>query len=440
MFRTVLCLAVLCLALVVSVQANETVTITGPWIVTFTIAGESLSVRATFNQEGDVITGELPDAKLSGTFKEGQIEITMLNEKGAPQGKLNGVFRDGKFSGSGMLWGHTLESWAAARPASPPASPQTHTLDAAAYPRYLSTDVKPAIRIFSGDTVRTKLVDEDGLDENGKARALSGIPVLGPVYVENAMPGDLLVVRLNKIRINRETGDSGHHFVGAAADPEYLRYAKVQNDFDADWKLDKTTNTARLAKPTAGLSSLALPIQPMIGIIGVAPPGRQIVLAKGGGDNYGGHLDYNEIVEGTTVYLPVFHEGAGLFLGDGHALQGDGQVSGEGLVMSLDVEFTVTIVPKKAFDIPYAENAKELMFIGVGGSIELALQRATTGLAAYLEREYNLNATEIATLLGMAGQYRIAKIAEARNEPSTVVAKISKSVLQQLGKPATKTP
>jgi amidase len=434
MFRTVLCLAVLCLALATPALANETVTITGPWIITFTIAGESHSVRATLNQAGDVVTGELPDSKLNGTFKEGQIEITMSNEKGHTQGKLNGVLRDGKLTGSGMLFGHTLESWIGARPASAPSSPQTHKLEASSFPRYLSTDVKPAIRVFSGDTVRTVLIDEDGRDENEKTRALSGIPVVGPIYVENALPGDMIAIRLNKIRINRETAESGHHFVGAATDPEYLHNAKEQSNFDANWKLDKATGTARLAKPSAGLSSLALSIQPMIGIIGVAPPGRQIVLAKGGGDNFGGHLDYNEIVEGTTVYLPVFHEGAGLFLGDGHALQGDGQVSGEGLETSLDVHFTVTVVPKKAFHIPYAENATELMFIGVGGSVEQALQRATAGLAAYLEQEYKLNSTEAATLLGAAGQYRIAKVAAHRNEPSTVVAKISKSVLQQLKK------
>jgi acetamidase/formamidase len=138
--------------------------------------------------------------------------------------------------------------------------------------------------------------------------------------------------------------------------------------------------------------------------------------------------------------LPVFHQGAGLFLGDGHALQGDGQLSGEGLETSLDVEFTVTVLRQKSFQVPYAENSKELMFIGVGGSIEQALQRATTGLATYLEREFSLNSSETATVLGATAQYRVAKISEARNEPTTVVAKIPKTVLQQLSKSKPKTP
>jgi acetamidase/formamidase len=364
----------------------------------------------------------------------------MSNQKGGEEGKLKGVFSDGKLSGSGTLWGFTLENWAATRPASPPASPQTYTLEPKTYYRYMSADFAPALRVFSGDTVRTKLVDEDGVDENGKQRAVSGYPVIGPIYVEDALPGDLVVISFKKIRINRDSAESGHELVGTTADPDYLRNARRQNSFDSNWKLDEASQTARLAKPTARLSSLVLPIRPMIGIVGVAPPGRQAVLSRAGGDNFGGHLDYNEIGEGVTVYLPVFHAGAGLFLGGGQALQGDGQLSGEGLETSLDVEFTVKVLPQQSFQVPYAENASELMFIGVGGSVEQALQRATTGLATYLEREFKLSAPEVATVLGAAAQYRIAKVSGTPNDPTTVVAKIPKAVLQQLGKPAPTTP
>lgn len=440
MFKTVFCLAILCLVPMPIVSANENATISGSWILTFTIAGESHAVRASLNLEGNIVTGQINEARLNGTFKEDRLDITMSNTKGWEEGKLNGVFRDGKLSGGGTLWGRTLERWAASRPAAPPASPKTHTLEPTAYYRYLSASAAPALRLFSGDTVHTKLLDEDGRDEHEKARALSGYPVVGPFYVENALPGDLLVVRFNKIRTNRTSADSGHNLVGPAADPEYLRNARGQNNFDSNWQLDNTSGTARLAKPTARLSALALPIQPMIGVIGVAPPGNQSVLARSGGDNFGGHLDYNEIREGVTIYLPIFHEGAGLFLGDGHALQGDGQLSGEGLETSLDVEFTVTVLSQKAFPLPYAENTSELMFIGIGGSIEQALQRATTGLATYLEREFRLNANEVATVVGAAAQYRIAKVAGTPNEPTTVVAKIPKTVLQQLSQPTAKTP
>jgi amidase len=284
--------------------------------------------------------------------------------------------------------------------------------------------------------VRTKLVDEDGVDEAGKPRAVGGYPVVGPIYVEGALPGDLLAVHFNRVRVNRAAADSGHELIGAAVEPDYLKGARQAKDFSADWKIDAAAGTASLAAPSPRLAALALPVRPMIGTVGVAPPGRQSAVARSGGDNFGGHLSYNEIGEGVTVYLPVFHAGGLLFLGDPQAAQGDGQVAGEGIVTSLDVEFTVEVQPRKSFPIPYAENDSELMFIGVGGSLEQALQRSTTALASYLEHEYGLNASESATLLGVAAQYRIAKVSGAPDEPTTVVAKMPKSVLRQIAQPA----
>ncbi|MDX6270192.1 MAG: amidase [Acidobacteriota bacterium] len=439
MFKKVLSLAVLCLALATAALGASVpdAPISGAWTLTFTASGESHAVRANLEAQGTNVTGHIYRTKLKGTFEKDRLEIIMANDDGVEQGRLSGVLRDGKLTGSGTLWGLTLDSWAAVRPAAAPAAPQTHTYapTPASYQRYLSMAFPAALRVFPGDTVRTTLIDEDGRDASGKSITVGGFPVVGPFYVENAMAGDLLAVRFTKVRINRETAESGHELVGPAADPNYVRHSKAAKNFDANWKLNLASGTASLAKPSVALTSLSLPVQPMVGIVGVAPPGRQAMASRSVGDNYGGHLDYNEIREGVTVYLPVFHEGARLFLGDGHAAQGDGQLSGEGLETSLDVEFTVNVIPQKSFPVPYAENASEMMFIGVGGSIELALQRATTALAVYLEREYGLNSTESATVLGVAAQYRIAKVAVSPDEQTTVVAKIQKSVLEQLGKP-----
>jgi acetamidase/formamidase len=436
MFKHLLCIVALSLLPVSGARANENAAVSGPWILTFMAAGETHAVRATLHVEGGVVTGNIYEARLSGTFQNDRLDLTMLNARGGEEGKLSGVLRDGKLSGGGTLWGVTLEGWAAVRPATPPPAPQAHTFDPTNYYRYLSSSYDPALRVFPADTVRTKLVDEDGRDENGKQRSVGGYPVVGPIYVEGALPGDLLAVHFKKVRVNRAAADSGHELIGAAAETEYLLNARRAKDFDADWKLDPAAGTASLAAPSARLGALALPVQPTVGIVGVAPPGRQAVVSRSGGDNFGGHLGYNEIGEDVTVYLPVFHEGALLFLGEGQAAQGDGQVAGEGIETSLDLEFTVDVLPRKSFQVPYAENASEMMFIGVGGSLEEALRRATTGLATYLEREYGLNASESATLLGVAAKYRIAKVSGAPDEQTTVVAKIPKAVLRQIAKPA----
>lgn len=436
MLKRIICAFALCLVPLAGARAAQNKAISGPWILTFNAVGESHAVRANLQVEGNVVTGNIYEAKLTGTFENDRLAMTMLSPKGGEEGKLSGVLRDGRLTGSGTLWGVTLEGWTATRPATPPAAPRVHTFDPKSYYRYLSGTFEPALRVFPSETVRTKLVDEDGRDERSQPRSVGGYPVVGPFHIENALPGDLIAVHFKKIRVNRVEADSGHDMVGIAVEPGYLRNARRAQDFHADWKLDAAAGTATLAVPSPALSRLSLPLRPMIGIVGVAPPGRGAVVARGSGDNFGGHLDYNEIVEGVTVYLPVFHEGGLLFLGDGHAVQGDGQLSGEGMETSLDVEFTVEVLPRKSSAVPYAENEKEMMFIGVGGSLDQALRRATTALASYVESEYGLNATESATVLGVAAEFRIAKISAEPDEQTTVVAKIPKSVLRQLGKPA----
>ncbi len=98
-----------------------------------------------------------------------------------------------------------------------------------------------------------------------------------------------------------------------------------------------------LANPTAKLKNYTVPLHPMLGCIGVAPPG-DMVFRSGFLGAFGGNMDYNQMREGITVYLPVFQPGALLFMGDGHAAQGDGELTGNALETSMDIEFTVDVI------------------------------------------------------------------------------------------------
>ena len=140
-------------------------------------------------------------------------------------------------------------------------------------------------------------------------------------------------------------------------------------------------------------------------------------------------MDYNQIREGVTLYLPVYHTGALLFVGDGHAAEGDGELTGDALETSMDVEFTVNVVQDQSSDMPRAENADYLMAMGVGNSLDEAVQLATTELARWLERDYKLNSTETAVVLGTSVRYDIAELVDPK---VNVVAKISKSALAPL--------
>jgi acetamidase/formamidase len=284
------------------------------------------------------------------------------------------------------------------------------------------------MRLFPGDTVQTKSVDAGGSDENSVRRSLGGNPLTGPFFIEGAMPGDTLVVKLNKVRTNRDWAGSGQQVVPNALNPGYLMNLKRADNFNSRWKIDKEKGVAYLEKPTEGLSKLTIPLQPMMGCIGVAPPGRDVVATRDSGV-FGGNMDYNQLKEGTTVYLPVFHEGALLLMGDGHAAQGDGELTGDALETSMDFEFTVDLIQEKNYGPPRAENAEYLMAIGIGGSLDQALQRSTSALARWLEDEYKLNSTEAAIVLGFAMKYDIADLVGTQ---VSIVAKVPKTALAQL--------
>jgi acetamidase/formamidase len=140
----------------------------------------------------------------------------------------------------------------------------------------------------------------------------------------------------------------------------------------------------------------------------------------------GGNMDFNEIREGATVYLPVSRLGALLYLGAGHALQGDGEVNGNALETSLDVEFSVDVIREKSIPGPRVENDDHLMAMGLSGSLDGAFQEATSALASWLESDYGLTGPEAAILLGATVEYRISEVAD-RN--AGVVAKIAKKYL-----------
>lgn len=143
----------------------------------------------------------------------------------------------------------------------------------------------------------------------------------------------------------------------------------------------------------------------------------------------GPNMDYNQLGEGTTIYLPVFQDGALLFMGDGHAAQGDGELTGDALETSMDFEFTVDVIPEKSIGTPRAENNEYVMAIGIGGSLDQALQHATTEMARWLENDYKLNSTESAMVLGFAVKYDVADLVGTQ---VSIVAKIPKTVLAQL--------
>jgi len=270
------------------------------------------------------------------------------------------------------------------------------------------------------------------MDGHGAVRSLPGNSVTGPFYVEGAMPGDTVSIRFDRIRPNRNWAVQQR----AVILPSVLRSSHPQTpaseQWSSRWTLDLQNGTATPDSPGEKLKSFSVKLQPILGVVGVAPFWDQVVSAADLG-RWGGNLDYKFIREGTTLYFTVYQAGGLLFMGDGHALQGDGEITGQGLEISMDVEFTVNVIHGPYLDQPWAENDEYIMVSGIDGSLTTAMQAATSGLSKWLAQHYDLNTSEIATVLANSIQYDIAEVVDAHLH---VVAKIRKDVLnclRQLG-------
>src|SRR5207248_5533791 len=223
-------------------------------------------------------------------------------------------------------------------------------------------------------------------DERGVTRVLGGNPETGPFYVETALPGDVLAIHLTRVRLNRDWAISDDGIVERALESQLA--VKMKDGFkDVRWHLDRERGFATPEKPSEHLKKFTVPLRPMLGCVAVAPGFGSAPPPSGDSGRFGGNMDFNEIVEGVTVYLPIAQPGALLYVGDGHAVQGDGELNGNALETSMDVEFTVDVIHDKRVRTPRVESDSHIMTVGLGGSLEDALRNAVSGMSQWLEQD-----------------------------------------------------
>ena len=287
---------------------------------------------------------------------------------------------------------------------------------------------EPVLRVASGDVIRTWTVDSGGYDRHGNEITDGGNPQTGPFYVEGAERGDTLRVRFDRIRPNRTRGVTGGVVAPNVVDPGFVPELGPRDSEDW-WTLDLERGTARLENPPPGLESLGeLTLDPMLGCFGVAPPQGQAISCATSGE-HGGNMDYRGFREGVTVDLPVFAEGALLHVGDGHALQGDGEIVGTGIEVSMDVELSVEVLKGKTIGWPRAEDETFVMAVGNARPLDQAVQHATTELLRLLQDDYGLDYRAGSALLGQCIRYDVGNVFDPAY---TMVAKVEKALLARL--------
>jgi acetamidase/formamidase len=269
---------------------------------------------------------------------------------------------------------------------------------------------RPVLNIADGDTIITSTVDNRGRDAFDKQVTTGPNPLTGPFYVEDAEPGDTLAVYLDKLWPNRCLGRSSTTIDPNVVDSDYVIEMLAQHPrINAIWKIDLERGIATLSRPITQLGSIKLPLKPMLGCLGVAPRSGQVISSVTSGA-HGGNMDYKGFVTGITAYFPVFTPGGLLFMGDGHATQGDGEIVGTGIETSFDLQFTVKLFKGKTINWPRAENEEYIFTVGNARPLIQALQHATTEMIRWIQKDFGLDARATHLLLGQCLEYDVGNV------------------------------
>jgi amidase len=279
------------------------------------------------------------------------------------------------------------------------------------------------ISISSGDEIVTSIVDAHGKAANNEVLAHSPNPLTGPIYVEGAEPGDSISIKLESLLPNRSNGWSYDVIKSNLLEP--MLAAKYPERSILDWEIDLSH---MIVKRKNIINFPVLPLQPVLGCIGVAPPLQEAITSYTCG-NFGGNMDYQGIVEGVTVHLPVFVDGALLFVGDGHAYQSSGEVTGSGVETSFDLKMKISLNKNYSIRWPRVENDQYIITLGNAQPLEKAIQAATSEMICWLANDWNLDYLEGSQLMSQIVEYEPGNLV---SREYTMACKIPKRYLPEI--------
>jgi acetamidase/formamidase len=296
---------------------------------------------------------------------------------------------------------------------------------------YFAADIPPVLRIKSGQTVRIDTIShhgvnvpegpveffgkagikredvlQDQIDIHAKVKAPRGASahvLTGPIYIDEAEPGDMLEVRIIALE-NRVPYGVNASNRGSGVLPELLT-APARKVI----KFDMKRNVALFS------NDIEIPLKPFMGIMAVAPTKESWMISSRPPWRWGGNMDFNRLTVGATLYLPVFHAGAQFFTGDSHALQADGEVNGTALEASLTgtFQFIVHKGAGRTMFWPRAEDADYYYTMGMDLDLDVAMRNATLETVRYLREARGLSAADAYGLASIGVDFGIAEVVDA---------------------------
>src|SRR5699024_472027 len=286
-----------------------------------------------------------------------------------------------------------------------------------------SSSIEPVLTDSSGAVIEVFIQEASAgqLNANSTAEDLKNLsfdpihPLTGPVFVKNAAPGDVLKVTLHEI----ELGDWGWIAIMPG-------FGFLLDEFGETTRL-KTFKFSDDKEAVAFNDKISIPLKPFPGVMGVAPATDSLLSTIPPRAN-GGSMDDPHLVEGTTAYFPVMVEGGLFSIGDTHAVQGMGEVSGTAIEAPMRIIYEIELI-KGGRSIPEPEYETEDTYAvtAFGKTIDEAAKKANRYMIDYLEEEHGLGREEAYMLSSAAGDLRIAEVVD---EPHMLVSMhIPKEVL-----------
>ena len=300
---------------------------------------------------------------------------------------------------------------------------------------YYDARLKPVLRIASGDTVRVETMVAGGLERVEQAgvpeaeipeslkqvertvkdRGPGAHPMTGPIYVEGAEPGDVLEVRILGFEFLHPFGVTGFR-PGSGGLPDDYPYAR--------FRVIRFEPAAGVAEFRPGVM---LKLAPFWGSIGVAPPAVIHRLSSGPPGAHAGNLDNKELVAGSTLYLPVHVPGALISMGDGHALQGDGEVTITALETSLRGTVQISVRKGKPIRWPRAETPTHFITMGLHPDLNEAARMATREMIDFLVSEKGMSRDEAYIFCSLAVDLHVTQIVD---DTKGIHAMLAKSIFR----------
>jgi amidase len=296
--------------------------------------------------------------------------------------------------------------------------------------KYLFATAEPVARLKSGDILDTNTLDCFGnaLKKPGDTLSMAkgDNPLAGPFYVEGAEPGDTLAVKILELQVDGDTGVGAFApGFGALNETNYTPMLHPPLP-EKVWfyPINHASNTA-VFKALDSDFSVKIPLHPFFGCIGVAPAESEarssVVPAE-----FGGNMDSPEASVGNTVYFPVNVKGGLLYIGDGHAAMGDGEIAGTAIEVPLKARLQLSVIKGRTISWPEFENDDAIMTVGAYRPLDDALRIAFTELVHWIHRDYGLSELDAYELLSQVGKIHLNEMVDPNY---VIVASVEKKYL-----------